>query len=228
MLKIEKSLLKLNLQHILSHYGNGDRLERMAPLYTEMMARAAALMEPQYTYRLYPVERISDEAVYLQTGDTFTSTALAGSAAGADYLVLALYTIGDAVGQEISALFKRDDGVSAVILDSLATAYLDELGQHVYKCLEDEARQKGGVIGALCAPGVSDIKLEEQALLFKLLPENDIVRLTGSFLMSPLKSSSFMAGLGKNVAHDPYNGSQCAMCSFQDHCHYRQEMALPA
>jgi hypothetical protein len=59
-----------------------------------------------------------------------------------------------------------------------------------------------------------------QPQLFALLPEvHDFVQLTPSMQMLPLKSTSFIVGIGEHLER---GGSECDDCDARDRCTFRQ------
>ncbi|KAB2838638.1 MAG: hypothetical protein F9K45_11080, partial [Melioribacteraceae bacterium] len=68
------------------------------------------------------------------------------------------------------------------------------------------------------SPGYCNWKVNEQHLLFSLLPKNFCgIKLTDSALMLPIKSISGIIGIGEKVKYSEYS---CNECNIKD-CTYR-------
>ncbi|MBI2460649.1 MAG: hypothetical protein HYV61_03900 [Candidatus Rokubacteria bacterium] len=163
----------------------------------EAMARLAErLVEPRALVLPVPIAAVEAEEVRLADGPTFHSRALASMLRSSEQAVLFLLTLGPRLEAEVSARSEAKELLEAVLLDTAGWVAIEggvrALRAHLRECWRAAGR---GVTHRL-APGYLDWPLAEQALLFRRFGgANDLVRLTGSGVMVPLKSISGLYGV---------------------------------
>ena len=109
-----------------------------------------------------------------------------------------------------------------MILDAIAMTGLSLIGDQLGRAAFDWARDRGLSASRSFSPGAgaSGWEIKHQRFLFDFLPEEPLgVELTPHFLMRPLKSVSFIIGIGSRVkqAKHPFS---CEGCDRLD-CAYR-------
>ncbi|NQT92390.1 MAG: hypothetical protein HQ559_06490 [Lentisphaerae bacterium] len=152
-----------------------------------------------------------------------TETAhLPAPAAGAEFVVFCLATIGDALETRIDELVRSGDSLRAMILDSLGSAAVSEWTEALAEVIRGKAQAAGLKATRAFSPGAgsSHWPLENQRYVFKNIDADGIgVQLSRTYTMSPRKSLSFIIGLGGSVVHAAHAFS-CTGCVRTD-CTYR-------
>lgn len=198
-----------------------ERYFQKMPHFGETREEAARLIHPRALVGFHPVESIGDGRICLRGGAEVESRVLASLLASASEIILAVATVGDAVERRAEEYFDRGDSSRAFALDGWGTSALVSFGRALYRHLQKMAEGKGKNLSISFSPGHSDWPLEQQGVIFGLLPSDRIgVRLTDSYLMIPKKSTSMIAGLGEDVVS---RGSKCDYCPRQKECLFRHE-----
>jgi len=188
--------------------------------FAETREEAEALIQPRAILNFLPVEKTGEGKLFLQGGGVVQSRLIASLLNSASEIVLAIATIGDCLEDRVEQYFRKGDSSRAFALDGWGTAALVSFGRRLYRQLQSTAGERKTTLSISFSPGHMEWPLEQQEVLFRLLPADKIgVRLTDSFLMIPKKSTSFMAGLGRGVVA---TGSKCDYCPRQKHCLFRQ------
>jgi hypothetical protein len=170
-------------------------------------------------YDTMPVREFRHHTVILEDGASFTGELVARALAGATEIALVVCTIGPALEERVSALFTAGNSLRALALDGAGIAALGQISQAVGEWICAEAETLGLRVGMRTSPGQEGWPLEQQLVLFDLLPAQEIgVRLTESCLMLPRKSVSFAVGLGTEMQAD---ATACDYCSKRDRCRWR-------
>ena len=173
-----------------------------------VLAEAHALLAPAAVHAILPVEEVA-----------FEGPLIARALAGATQVALAVCTIGPALEERVRALFAAGDPLRAMALDGAGVAALGQVSEAVGERICEEAAAQGLRTGMRVSPGQEGWPLEQQRVLFSLLPAERIgVRLNESCLMIPQKSVSFVVGLGPEMRADAV---ACDFCSRREHCRWR-------
>lgn len=202
--------------------GQGINPERASARLVEAAGKALAgldrLLQPAAIYGTLPVTDFQHERVEF-AGGFFEGPLVARAAAGASELNLALCTIGPALEEKAAELMKTDMA-AALVLDGAGNAAVRALTATVNTILVDAAASRGLKTGMRVNPGQEGWPIEQQRLVFKLIPAEKIgVRLTESCLMLPRKSVSFIIGAGKEMCDEAV---PCDFCSKRQKCRWRK------
>ncbi|MBI4333854.1 MAG: hypothetical protein HY673_21540 [Chloroflexi bacterium] len=181
------------------------------------------LIAPAIAYRVHPVRSAGPEGIVLESGDV-----LAGPCpeplASAQQIAASVGTIGPALETEVARLFKEKEALKAVLLDGLGNEALEATVLKAVKLIRRLAARQGH--GASCAimPGSGRLPLSEQETVFRLAGGEDIgVHLTGSGMMSPLKSVSMIVAIGPGI-HAIASTTLCRTCTMFATCRYRKQV----
>ena len=91
---------------------------------------------------------------------------------------------------------------------------------HSYRLIQPQAVSKGLALTPRINPGYGDLALEEQRIVFALLPGDRIgVTLTEKYIMRPRKSLPFAIGIGEGFTIEKSMG-RCRHCGMIN-CPYR-------
>lgn len=185
----------------------------------EVVAEARALSVPAALYAILPVCDFQHQTVVMEGGVVFEGPLVARALAGATEVALAVCTIGPALDERVAALTASGDLLRALALDGAGIAAVSKVSQVVGERMCDEALARGLRAGMRASPGQEGWPIEQQRVLFGLLPaEQAGIRLTESCLMLPRKSVSFVVGLGPEMRVDAV---ACDFCSKRERCRWR-------
>jgi hypothetical protein len=214
--------LALEAAHVLR--GQGVDPTRARPeLVAEAQAvidEAQSLIAPAAMHVTLPVRDFQHQRVTLEGGAAFEGALVARALAGATDVALVVCTIGPALDERVSALFGTGDPMRAIALEGAGNAAVGWLSQILTERMCDAALACGTRTGMRASPGQEGWPIEQQRVLFDLLPAGEIgVRLTDSCLMLPRKSVSFAVGFGPGMRTDAV---ACDFCSRRDRCQWRR------
>jgi hypothetical protein len=182
----------------------------------DVLDEAQRLFAPAAIYTTLPVSDFQHQRVTLQGGVVFEGALVARALAGATDVALAVCTIGPALDEQVTRLFKAGDTVRALALDGAGIAAVGGVSQAVGERMCDVASTRGSRTGMRASPGQEGWPIQQQRVVFDLLPAGEIgVRLTASCLMLPRKSVSFAVGMGPEMRPDAV---ACDFCSKRERC----------
>lgn len=213
--------LSLDVSHVL--LGQGIDPTRARPeivaVAQDVLDEAQALVAPAAIYTTLPTSDLQHRRVTLEGGAVFEGALVARALAGATDVALAVCTIGSALDERVTALFEAGDPVRALALEGAGIAAVGRVSRMVGVRMCDMASTRGSRTGMRASPGQEGWPIQQQRVLFGLLPAGEIgVRLTTSCLMLPRKSISFVIGLGPEMRADAVT---CDFCSKRERCQWR-------
>lgn len=176
-----------------------------------MRAQAQKLIKAQCIYELVPVKIMGTNQILLD--GRFTLPCVDKFFQGATHAAVGVTTAGPNLEEEVTRLFNTGEALEGVVLDAYGTTAVDEVRGLVRKEIFAKVSADGMTIGYNVSPGSHKVPMEGQKAIFSLVDSGTIgVRLTDSFLMSPVKSSSFIVPVGQNLAM-PFE-SFCTTCDY--------------
>ncbi len=188
----------------------------------EALELARPLLQPVVVYDEFAIVGREDEALELENGMFSCGAFVAERLSEAERLVAGVCTIGEGIEREVARLFP-EDAVTALALDGVGSAALENLAGQACRRFQKRARRQGlrGLVH--CWPGAAGWPIETaQPQIFGLLdPDGDAagaVRLLPSMVMRPLKSLTLLLGLTPMpvaVEHE------CDVCAVGASCRYR-------
>jgi len=210
----------LNASQILEGQGiDPDRAGANLEAFAEaVIPEALALVHPAALFGIFPVWDFHHQRIELGDGAFFEGPLAARALAGSREVGLALCTIGDSLEERVASVF-ADDPVKALALEGAGVAVLRQVSEIVVRRIREEASSRGWGTGMRAQPGQEGWPIEQQAVVFDLLPSKRIgVRLTGSSFMLPGKSVSLAIGMGPDMRP---TGVACDLCSRRKRCRWR-------
>jgi hypothetical protein len=189
-------------------------------LFDEALALGQALMAPRVVYRAAAVSGrepdrldVGGERLHIpDIGRLWGEVAAVGAG---------ICTIGDALDARVRALFDARELPLAVMLDSVGSAAVESLAEYVNDLLCQAALADGLRVTNRISPGYAGWDTAEQDALFRLCPGTSIgVTLNAACFMTPIKTISFLVGVGARARVDHYF-TQCRRCWMRD-CAYRR------
>ncbi len=183
--------LKLRQSEILRYAGVKEKSEDMLKLASEMEEKINSLVKNKAVYEFFEV-RTEDDCVYLQDR-VIRSKDLAKNLKNCKTVMLTAVTLGIEVDRAI-AIESALSPSRAVMLDACGVEAVERLCDELIAVVESEENIK---LKARFSAGYGDLKIEEQAEIFKLLDCGRKIGLylNDSMLMSPSKSVTAFVGV---------------------------------
>jgi hypothetical protein len=195
--------------------------DRLVAVAQEVLGEAQELIAPAALFATLPLRKLEHREILLDNGATFSGPLVARALAGATQVAVAVCTIGPALEERMSDLFEAGDPVQAVALEGAGVAAVRQVAAQVGVHVCDLATDRGLSVGMRASPGQEGWSIQQQRVLFDLLPAQRIgVQLTSTCLMLPRKSVSFVIGLGPDMRADSV---PCDFCSKRERCQWRRE-----
>jgi hypothetical protein len=157
------------------------------------------------------------ERIKLEGETLLTGPLVARHLAGAERVAAVVCTI----GPELERLATAQEGVlQALAVDGLGNAAVEALGQQICLRIGERAQAAGLETSAPLSPGEPDwpVEVGQQQIFSLLAPGPAGVRLTEGWMMIPMKSISFVIGIGPHMEQ----ADLCELCSMKDRCRYRK------
>lgn len=216
--------LTITIDDVLRGQGTDPRVvHTRSPALVDIAGQALqagqAYLHPQAVMRQSKV--LSSHHAGLQTEHgRLNSPTIAHLLGSASHVVGVVCTIGADLEQLIGRTLSTDAAL-AHALDGLANAAVEQLTVRLCTHIAEQAAGQGWQASTPFSPGVSDWPVDTgQRELFSLVDASSIgVHLSPAGLMSPLKSASFMVGLGREMDQSP----PCSICTLRDRCHYHHD-----
>lgn len=179
------------------------------------------LVEPKAIYAEAPIERIEDEEIILDGNLRLKVGKNIREWEGAEYLGMALCTVGSALEERVAQLFAQQDFAAALMLDSVGSVVAENAADQTNHLLCLRAKAKGLGTGPRLSPGYGKWRLLDQKVLFSILPAEKIgMKLNEQCMMTPRKSVSFCLGIGKSMK-SRIKANPCRYCGMES-CQYRK------
>lgn len=217
---INELTVVLKTEYILR--GQGIDPAKASPLLIRIASgvidEAGTLIRPAAVCNSRPVLESKHEQIIFK-GGVFAGPLVARAFTGATSLVLALCTIGPKLERRVDELMTADP-LRAMALDGAGTAAVEEVSRQIKELIISRGEKNGLKAGMKAGPGQEGWPIEQQRLLFGLLPASQIgVRLTESCLMIPRKTISFVVGYGGEMCTAAVS---CDFCSKRKRCQWRK------
>jgi len=203
------SVVHADLLRLVGYKTEREPDDKLRALIAEVTTEAEQLATPLATLGLF------------EEKDVPAGTHLSSFFGASPEVALSICTIGPHLEERVSGYSSEGELTRALILDAagsvLAEAVCDYANEKV--CAEAVRRS----LHATCrvSPGYGMWKIEEQKVVFDLLPADTVgVTLTKSFMMIPRKSVSFAVRLTRERPIGQPS-SPCALCGRKD-CGFRR------
>jgi hypothetical protein len=182
-------------------------------------------LEPVVLFRTLKVERLRHQRFFLEGGFELQSELLSQHLKGADYITVALCSIGAGVEQLARDQFGQDP-VYGLAVDAFGSAAVETLATEFCAWIDEQVAPIGMASSVPVSPGMLGWPVESgQQQIFRMLDSSVIdVQLSDSFMMQPVKTISLVVGIGEQIN---VSGSSCDYCSMRERCHYRGHYLEP-
>jgi cobalamin-dependent methionine synthase I len=217
--------VRLEVDHVLEGQGiPPDRASAsLRSAAQKVIHEAQELLAPAALTTILPVRHFEHEQVVLSNQASFNGSLVARTLAGATQVAVAVCTIGPALDECMAALFAEGDATRAMALEGAGVAAIRQVANAVGVSICDAATAHGLKVGMRASPGQEGWPIQQQRVVFGLIPAEEIgVRLTSSCLMLPRKSVSFAMGLGPEMRTDSV---PCDFCSKRERCNWNRATA---
>jgi hypothetical protein len=184
------------------------------------MIEDEALARPAFGYRILLVQTVRGDAIDVG-GAALDAPVLAAACSELTAVAAAACTLGAAVQERISALFATRRRSLALALDTVANELLFRLSDRASATIRREARRAGLGSGVEASPGDPGVPLGQQARVLALADAAGIgIHTTGTGMLAPVKSLSFLVALGPNLRRRAAPG-RCNCCPSRDRCRFK-------
>lgn len=177
------------------------------------------LIQPKVLYETLDVDGLKHERLVLKDGSHFSGRLVSQHLSPASSVIIVLATIGEALERR-SAEVSTGDLVLGLALDGLGSAAVETLANECCKVFERKALELEQSTSIPISPGMLGwpVEIGQREIFEKLDPKLIGVSLTGSMMMIPQKSLTFVLGMGENIEEQ---GISCDYCSLRETCRYQ-------
>ena len=218
---VDSFSIRLNKDEILKGQGidPAKASQRLSDIAESVIEEAQALLKPAAMFSVVKVNNFGHHSIAFE-GGVFTGSLVGKAMAGADHLIISVCTIGSDLEKRVDEIM-NENPVLAIALDGAGISGLRKVSQAVEDMICAEACELELSLGMRAQPGQEGWPIEQQRVVFKLMPAEKIgVQLTESCLMLPRKSVSFVIPRGKNLDNSV---APCDFCSKRIRCEWRKE-----
>jgi hypothetical protein len=227
------SIVQADLLRLVGYKTEQEPDDKLRALIAEATTEAEKLARPQAMLGLFE-EKDVPAGTHLSA---FFSSALDAGAAGgrpagaavsrgafgppALQVAISVCTIGPLLEERVSEYSSAGELTRGLILDAAGSVLAEAVCDYANEKICADAGGRSLYTTCRVSPGYGRWKIEEQKVIFDLLPADSIgVILTKSFMMIPRKSVSFAVRLTRErPTGQP--GSPCALCGRED-CEFRR------
>jgi len=206
---------------------NAEIIRKRSPKIVDTTERALStalpLLQPVVIYKELEVTGLRHDKLLLSDGGSLSGKLIATHLGAAQRVTLVVCTVSEAISW-LASKEMQENMLYGLALDGIGSAAVEVLANDVCAWLETKSDALGWKTSIPLSPGVEGWPLDEgQPQIFKsLVGESNAVLLTESFLMEPVKSLSFVVGMGKDL--QPH-GTTCDLCGLQHTCQYKKHDA---
>ncbi len=224
------SVAQADLLRLVGYKTEQEPDDKLRALIAEATAEAEKLSRPQAMLGLFEQKDVPEGAhlhtFFGGTRDTRVTAVGAAGSRGASIpaaleIALSICTIGPALEERVSEYSAAGELTRGLILDAAGSVLAEAVCDYANERICAEAAGRSLHTTCRVSPGYGRWRIEEQKVVFDLLPADSIgVTLTKSFMMIPRKSVSFAVQLTTERPHGQPS-SPCAICGRED-CEFRR------
>ena len=193
-------------------------------IFAEALGLGERLMEPRAVYRASVVTGQEPDGLDVG-GERLRIPDIQRLWGALTHAGAAICTVGRPLEERVRELFDAREFPLAVMLDSVGSAAVESLAEHVNDLLCQAALADGVRVTNRISPGYAGWDTAEQRRLFRLCAGAPIgVALNEACFMTPAKTISLLVGVGPEARVDHYF-TQCRRCWMRD-CAYRRAPAV--
>jgi hypothetical protein len=221
---LEDIPISIDKQEILRLQGHGGKRQLDRPvreILEEVLQDCHRLLQPRAVC-VQTEARVLRKSIRLANGLSLRSPEGARAWLKADRLAAVVCTIGPALEERVSELSAQAASTAALMLDGIGSVAVESVADHVNRRICRDAAHQGLRVGPRLSPGYGAWPIEDQRVIFAIVPARRIgVHLNDQGMMIPMKSVSFCVGLGRDL---PEHGATdpCRFCNLKS-CRYRHQ-----
>ena len=215
---------KSEVLRYLGHKKNQKIDNKINNLIDETIEEAKKLINPKYVLSYFNTFIKEDGVTFENTNLLLKGKDIRNHLKDSKRTVLMAVTLGSIIEKRIM-LYERTNLTKALILDSCATAAVEEVCDIIEDDVKNKALKENLSITFRYSPGYGDLPLDIQRDFLNTLNANKIIGLTVSEnnLLMPRKSVTAIIGLiPKEKA---ISKRTCEVCKNYENCSYRKEGA---
>jgi hypothetical protein len=161
--------------------------------------------------------------VLVKNLDFHTGRVIAGNLAKSEWIAFFMMTAGKGIEDWSKDAIRSGESLTGYIIDLLGSEVVESAVDCMLAELVRQIEPEGYRITNRYSPGYCGWQLDEQQKFFSLFPDGFCgIRLSGSSLMTPLKSVSGMIGIGREVEETAHS---CQICELRN-CIYRDRKGV--
>lgn len=197
------------------------RRPRLVAAAERALAEGLPLLTPRVAYEQLAVREVRHERILLENGQSLSGPLVAGQLKTAQNVVVLLCTVGRAI-EELSLRTLESDPLHSLALYGVGSAAAEALSTAACRYFGEQAVRHGLLTTVPLSPGLEGWPVERgQPEIFRILDAAAIgVELLPSLLMRPVKSTSLVVGMGKQV---DTNARICDFCSRRYTCAFQEQ-----
>ena len=222
LLKIQKNLISLNDEEILSLMGNSGTVLDLhtLELIEKYIVECKKIMTPRGGYTIFDASELDSKVEIEIEGIQFRiGKVIKKMLRNSEQYVFFAVTAGDAIEIKARSLMGNNQFLEGYIVDMIGSGIVDSVADQVHGFFKNLANDRGMKATNRYSPGYCSWDVAEQQKLFSLLPVGCCgITLSESSLMTPIKSISGIIGMGTSVKYQDYS---CEICPMKQ-CLYRK------
>ena len=191
------------------------------------LVKAEDLVEASYSYNIVPLEGPAAETLHLG-GETLYAPQMLPASGKLTALGCGVTTLGSRIELRVRKLFGEKRASLAMAMDGLANEMLMALDRRIQDRMLSECYRRRLTMAGELRAGDPGLDISAQAAVLRLANAQSIgVEVNGSHLMTPLKSTSLVFGVGRDLP--AVSWSRCDTCPSSKTCSfgYRPKAAVP-
>lgn len=211
-----------------------DPQENRSPVGTRLrgeaieLIKAEDLVDAAYSYNIVALDKPAAATLYL-AGETLYAPKMLPESGELTALGCGVTTLGPRLEARVGKLFGEKRGSLAMALDGVANEMLMALDRRIQdRMLSECYRRRLSMAGELRA-GDPGLDISAQAAVLRLADARSIgVQVNEHHLMTPLKSTSLILGIGRNLP--AVSWSRCDTCPSSAKCNFgrRPQAVVPS
>ncbi|AEM79466.1 LOW QUALITY PROTEIN: Vitamin B12 dependent methionine synthase activation region [Thermoanaerobacter wiegelii Rt8.B1] len=222
-MKVKAYPIEIDKESVIKYLGYKDKKvpEDISKEIDIAIKESSQIIDAKICYDEFKIQYDeSKKQIILPDGSIFKDEYTVKNIKDADYIIMAIMTLGKEIDDKISYYFNNGDYMKGMIYESIGVAALDYLSKKFWQDLmKDVSKQGLGITHRLC-PGDSRWDIKDQRIIFKNLDASTIgVSLNENYMMTPTKSTSMIYGIGKNIKTSLID-HECEDCDLVN-CIYR-------
>lgn len=215
----EKTILRL------LGYKDSEPDEEVLESVKEEINRCIEYISPSIAIEKLNIINVEEDRVVLENGVVFEGEFISNKLRKCTHVIVGVTTLGKRMDEEVKSAFNSGDYLKGMIVDNIGTTALEFVNKTFWNDMVNEIKNTNIGITSRLSPGDTALNISEQEKIFKCLDKAEIgVTLTETFMMLPLKSTSYVYGFGEGIGIARI-GHVCSECSMK-HCAYRMDGKL--